>query len=301
MKVQKTAQLTGHNAAIYALSPGQDERHFLSAAGDGWVAQWGLDAPDTGQLLAKVDTQVFSLLFLPKENLLVVGNMNGGVHWVDLAAAEKTKNVAHHAKGVFGVCRVGANIFTVGGDGKLTRWSVQEQRAIESFHLANQPLRAIVFSKKRNELAVGSSDNGIYFLDAGNLELKHHIANAHGNSVFSLRYSPGEDCLLSGGRDAHLKAWALEENFTQHFAAPAHLFTLNDIVFHPRGHWFATASRDKTIKIWDAKNFELLKVLEGLRDGGHFNSVNCLHWMADGKTLLSAGDDRSIILWRVEN
>lgn len=298
MQVQKTAQLTGHNAAIYALSAGRSERHFLSAAGDGWVVEWDFADPENGRLIAKVEAKVFSLFFLKNENLLVAGNMGGGVHWVDLAEEKLTKNIAHHTKGVFGVCRAGPHVFTAGGEGKLTRWSVGERRALESYHLANQSLRAVVFSKKRNELAVGSSDNSIYFLDAETLEIKHHIVNAHGNSVFTLRYSPDGNFLLSGGRDAFLKAWSLAGEYAELASFPAHNFTVNDIAFHPGGHLIATASRDKTVKIWDAQNFKLMKVLEGARDGGHFNSVNCLLWSEFEDTLVSAGDDRSIVLWK---
>jgi WD40 repeat protein len=299
-QVQKIAQLTGHNAAIYALAPGRDEKHLLSAAGDGWVAEWNLEDPDTGRLVAKVDTQIFSLCSLPDENVLVVGNMNGGVHWVDLADEKDTRNVAHHSKGVYGICRVGQSIFTAGGDGKLTRWSVKERRSLESFHLANQSLRAVVYNENRNELAVGASDHAIYFLDAQTMELRHQIEKAHDNSVFVVRYSPDGKYLLSGGRDAHLKSWALEDDFELKHSLPAHLFTINDVVFHPQGHLFATASRDKTLKIWDAENFKLVKVLEGLRDGGHFNSVNRLFWSSHEETLISASDDRSLILWKPE-
>ena len=64
MRIHKIAKLTGHNAAIFALSPGKDEQHFLSAAGDGWIVQWDFENPDPGRLLAKVETQVFSLCLL---------------------------------------------------------------------------------------------------------------------------------------------------------------------------------------------------------------------------------------------
>ena len=105
--------------------------------------------------------------------------------------------------------------------------------------------------------------------------------------------------LLSGSRDAHLKMWDLEKNCEMIFDEPAHWFTINDIVFHPSGQLFATASRDKSIKIWDAQSLQLLKVLEGARDGGHFNSVNRLFWSAHEGQLVSGSDDRSLIIWRV--
>lgn len=298
LQVQKIAQLTGHQASIFALSPDQDSRFLLSAAGDGWIVRWNLELPETGTLIAKVDTQIFSLLNLPDFNKLVVGNMNGGVHWVDLTTPEATKNLAHHQKGVFGILRIGESVFTIGGEGKITRWSLESGRSLESLHLSNQSLRGLDYHVYQQEIAIGASDNSIYILDAATLTLKKTIANAHSNSVFTVKYSPNGRYLLSGGRDAHLKIWDAQNDFQLLSAQPAHWFTINDLVFHPNGHWFATASRDKTIKIWDAHTFELLKVLDTIRDGCHINSVNRLLWLE--AYLLSASDDRSSILWKIE-
>jgi WD40 repeat protein len=225
--------------------------------------------------------------------------MNGGVHWVDLQQPENNRNVAHHQKGVFAICRVKDSVFTVGGDGMLTRWSTDPFRTVESLQLTNQSLRSIDYHAGRNELAVGGSDNAIYLLDAATLQIKRQLPDAHENSVFTVRYTADGRRLLSGGRDAHLKGWDLEEDCETIFSEPAHWFTINDIVFHPNGLWFATASRDKSIKIWDADSFRLLKVLEGVRDGGHFNSVNRLFWSAHEGQLISGSDDRSMIIWRV--
>jgi WD40 repeat protein len=299
IKTTKIAQLTGHNAAIYALANGVKDQHFISGAGEGWIVEWDLEAPELGQLLAKIETQVFSLCHLKEEGIIVAGNMNGGVHWVNLNAPEETQNILAHEKGVFGICQVGDSVITLGGQGKLCKWSIAEQRTTESIYLSHQSLRSIDYSEKRNEIAVGSSDNNIYLLDAKTLGLKYQFTGAHNNSVFSVRFHPTQPVLLSGGRDAMLKVWDLESKEVISEQA-AHWFTINDIQFHPEGKYFATASRDKTVKIWDAQNYKLLKVLETIRDHGHVNSVNHLHWSKHHHYLISASDDRSMILWKFE-
>ena len=182
----------------------------------------------------------------------------------------------------------------------LTRWSAAESRSLESLQLSQQSLRCIAHAPGRRELAIGSSDNNIYLIDSDTLELKHKIEDAHDNSVFSLHYSPDEQHLLSGSRDAHLKAWRLSADPPKLAnSQPAHWFTINSIAYHPSGKWFATGSRDKTIKIWDAANFKLVKVLETIRDGCHVNSVNRLLWHEYEDYLISASDDRSMIVWSV--
>lgn len=297
LQYQRHAVLTGHNAAVFALSPTDEPRFFLSGAGEGWVVRWDMEAPELGKLLAKVDTQIFSLLHLPDLNQVVVGNMNGGVHWVDLAEPAATKNIAHHRKGVYRILRVGEQVFTAGGDGILTRWDIHTARTLESIQLSHQSLRGLAYCPTRQEIAVGASDHNLYFVDAHTFQIKAKIPKAHNHSAFCVQYSPDGKHLLSGGRDALLNVWDAE-NLDLLSSQAAHLFTINDIVFNPAGTLFATASRDRSIKIWDATNFKLNKVLNTIRDHCHVNSVNALLWSTHDNRLVSASDDRSIMLWR---
>ena len=307
MNVKKIHTCTGHRAAIYALGRGRDDRHFLTAGGEGWIVEWNLDNPENGKVIANTETQIFSLCVLPDRSRLVAGNMNGGVHWIERDQPEKNQNIQHHTKGVYDILALGENLFTAGGDGVLTRWDIASARTVESFQLSNQALRAIAYSEKRREIAVGSSDGSIYFLDVETLALKYTIPNAHTNSVFTLAWSPDNSLLLSGGRDAWLRVWesdALSGNSPQPSAAgriseAAHLFTVNHIAYSPDGQLFATASRDKTIKIWDAQSFQLQKVIDTLRYGGHINSVNRLMWMGD-ECLVSVSDDRGSAIWEIK-
>jgi WD40 repeat protein len=299
--LRKYYQFTGHNAAVFALAPGFEPQKVLSAAGDGWIVEWDLTQPDLGRLVAKVETQIFSLATLPGQRRVIAGNMEGGIHWIDLDDPDQNRNIAHHKKGVFAILPIGEDVFTAGADGRITRWSAQEGRSLESLQLSHQGLRCIDYSPQRNELAVGGSDNNIYLLDRNTLEVRHRIEPAHANSVFSVRYAPRGNFLLSGGRDAHLHAWSLDGEPQKIEAHPAHWYTINAIAFHPAGTAFATGSRDKTIKIWDAETFQLLKVLETIRDHGHLRSVNTLHWSAWNDRLISAGDDRSLIVWGADN
>lgn len=299
LSVRPIARLSGHNASIFALVPFSDPRYFLSAAGDGWIVRWDLSEPDLGRLIAKVDTQVFSLCYLPGQDKVIAGDMNGGLHWIDLQNPEATRNIAHHQKGVFAIEKLKDEVFTAGGQGMLSRWSAAESRSVESIRLSNQSLRSLAIHPAGNQLAAGASDNSIYFLSLPGLDWIHTIKNAHENSVFSLRYSPDGRHLISGGRDAHLRVWDIWDDFREISAQAAHWFTINDIVYHPEAQWLATASRDKTIKIWDAVDFQLLKVIETVRDKGHVNSVNRLYWSAYNNYLLSASDDRTIGVWEV--
>jgi len=311
MNVRRLHRSEGHRAAVYALAQGQSPQHVLSAGGDGWVVEWNADDPDIGQLVASVETHIFSLCSLPALGLILAGNMDGGLHWIDRYAPARTRNVQHHRKGIFDIAHVGPHIFTAGGDGLLTRWDLAAARTVESIQLSHQALRCIAVSEQRAELAVGSSDGSVYFLDTETLGLKFVLEKAHSASVFCAAWLPstppppqrggGTKVLLTGGRDAMLRAWNFKlqtSNAELLTELPAHWFTLNHLAFSPDGKFLATASRDKTLKIWDASTLELLKVVDTLRHSGHINSVNRLLWLANGR-LVSCSDDRTLMWWEL--
>ncbi len=318
MNVTKIAHLTGHTGAIFAITEGSDEQHILSGAGDGWVVEWDLAKPDVGRLVAKVERNIFSLLFHKNQNKIIAGDMDGGVRFVDLAEPTQIRNIAHHGgKGCFDLKIIDNQLLTIGGDGVLTRWSLTENRSLESIQLSHKSLRCFDYSKERNEWAIGASDGSVYFVDAPSLDLKDVWQKTHDNSIFSIRYTPDNAYLLTGGRDAHLKLSILSDNTEGVLldkkkdvspvivSLPAHLFTINSLVFHPKNPTlFATASRDKTLKIWqlDARNanIHLLKVIDTIRHGCHLRSINRLFWSNYKDYLISASDDRSLMIWQID-
>lgn len=275
---------------------GEDSGCFRSAGGDGWIVEWRLDAPDTGRVVADTGGRVFSMLALDARRL-VCGDMNGGLHWIDLTDPSKGRDIARHHKGVFDLLLFGDHVWSAGGDGILTRWAADQARAIESIQLSAQSLRTLALSPSRGNLAVGGSDKSIYLLDPETFALNATLKDAHASSVFALAWTPDGRYLLSGGRDAMLRVWDADANFKLVDEQAAHWYTINHLVFSPDGRFFATASRDKTLKIWDAATFRLLKVIDTIRYGGHINSVNRLLWLPGG--LISCSDDSTLKIWAV--
>lgn len=67
------------------------------------------------------------------------------------------------------------------------------------------------------------------------------------------------------------------------------------VAFHPQGNLIASASVDKTIKLW-SRNGKLQKTLKG-----HTESVSRISFSPDGKNLASASHDRTIKIWHLES
>jgi WD40 repeat protein len=291
----------GHQGAIYALHQMAETSSFLSGGNDGWLVKWQIEQPELGVNLATIPGAILSIYYLPSENICVVGDLNGVIYWLDLNNPNITpKAIAHHKKGVFSILHLDGHLFTAGGDGFFTKWSIRDQIPLESIRLSFKSIRCVEYDYQKDEFALGCSDGAIYWVDNSTFNLKESWSACHLPSVFSLAFHPDKERMISGGRDALLKVWDRKDGQLLQ-VIPAHRFTINHLILNTEGNLLFTASRDKSIRVWDSANFNLLASLNGLKGQGHQNSVNRLLWFQKQQTLLSASDDRQILSWKGPN
>jgi WD40 repeat protein len=289
MEVQKRFDLAGHDGSVYCLSTSGLPGIVLSGAAEGVVGAWNIVSGQPSALSIRTGSAVFSMA--EHQGKLLLGLMNGHLHVIDIQRRVELRQLVRHSKTVYALVHAYGHWYSGGGDGVINQWSADFD-LLRSVRLSHKKIRAIAPIPDTGELAVACGDGRIYLLDGATLSdggfLQHHDGG-----VNALCYSGGT--LISGGWDGHFYVWT---DRTLQQRLPVHNFAIYAIVAQPGGHILASASRDKTIKLWDRQTFAPLGRLDHAEHGGHRLSVNTLLW-ADGSTLVSSGDDRRVLVWEV--
>ena len=105
----------------------------------------------------------------------------------------------------------------------------------------------------------------------------------------------GHEVLVSGSDDFTMFLWKPESEKTSHARLTGHQQLVNHVQFSPDGRLLASASFDKSLRVWCGKTGRFLFVLRG-----HVQSVYQLAWSGDSRMLVSGSADSTLKLWSVE-
>lgn len=296
LEITKGLEMSGHAGPVYQVAFGRSEGMVLTASGDQFIAEWNPQLGRASNFAVKLEQPCFSLAYLNRLNTLIAGTGNGGIHVIDLTKKAEIHHLKVHEKGVFAFLDLPEHglFISGGGDGSICIWNPQSWKLLRQLPVGSNKIRQFLVHEDR--LYAASSDGGIYVFDLPWFNLLSVLPGHEGGS-YSLCLHPSKPLLISGGKDAHLRFWHFE-SLKEVRNIPAHNFGIYAIKANPSGRLVATASRDKSIKLWHSDTFEPGGRIHRPVFAGHTHSVNDLTWLNE-EELLSVGDDRKLIVWRI--
>jgi WD40 repeat protein len=288
----------------------------------------------TGADLAKsVFTETFSQIltvaFSPDGKLLATGDVNHEIHIWQVADGKQLLSCKLDEGWVWSVAFSPNGQWLASSANRTVKlWDVQTGTCLQTFRGYTDRVFSVAFSPDGRLLATGSEDHLIRIWDLRTGTLLHTLAG-HTHEVRSVAFSPIEvslptskpglpatatapnskiqvpksNLLASASFDSTIRLWdALTGQCLGRLSG--HTGWVWSVAFSPDGRLLASSSDDRTLRLWDVSAVETLRQGPDLYAQpysqvliGHTQPVRTVAFNADGRTLASGSDDRTLRLW----
>ncbi len=274
------------------------------------------------QLTKRIHTRAeraYAMAFLPDGKLAVAGGrpgQEGDVRIFDLSAKGKTENGVQVLDGVkdrkvmvkqlleaddsvlcLAVAADGKRLAAGGCDRAVRVWDLSEG-------LAKAKLEQTIENHADWVLGVTISTDGKYLATAArdktakvwDLKAKESVMTfpEHQEIVYAVALNRDATTGFSVGGDKQLRTWKPNGEGKNVKTAGGHSDHVFKIAFHPTSPMLATASADKSVRLWDADKVANTKTLQGLTD-----HVFAVAFSPDG-ALVAGGDyTGEVRVWKV--
>ena len=305
----------GHNAEVRCVAWSPDGRLIASGAADHQINLW--DA-ESGQLRRTISTPSSThwIGFTPSGRQLLTSWKHAGMIRVwDVASGEQVRTIQSGMKKV--------RTFVLTGDGQCLiavvsdapyEWSslVGEERLQVWDFATGEKLREFSFKTASAESAVLTVDGAALVIGSGNGVI--HVIDiwsgsetatllGHSHSVGSLALSGDGRLLASGSTDQTIRLWDTK-TWKSVRVLKGHRRSVTSVAFSPDSAFLASGSGTDSyplspgipqrIRFWDVRSGEQVGQFSG-----HDRNTAAVAFSPDGKRLVSAHNNTTLLLWDV--
>ncbi|KAM1087385.1 hypothetical protein ACFX2B_012768 [Malus domestica] len=184
-------------------------------------------------------------------------------------------------------------------EGSLQLWNISTKKKLYEFKGWNSSICSCVSSPALDVVAVGCADGNIHVHNIRYDEELGTFSHSARGAVTALSFSTdGQPLLASGGSSGIISIWNLEKRRLQSVIRDAHDGSILSLYFLVNEPVLMSSSSDNSIKMWIFDTTDGDPRLLRFRSG-HSAPPRCIRFYANGRHILSAGQDRAFRLFSV--
>jgi WD40 repeat protein len=266
---------------------------LLYRAGD--VQIW--DAK-TGMQIANLEGQptiVWSLATTPDGKTLISSGYDGKI--IIWNVAEKKPQQTIEKKGWIrrvALSADGKNFAAGMEDGNVILFEVEGGKELKTVKAHEAAVYDVAFSPDGATLATCSTDKLAKLWDwKAEMPMEKAKLEGHGDAIWAVAWSK-DGALATAGADRKIKLWTAEGK--EEATLEGHKDWVSDVTFSPDGATLASASHDRTARLWDVKERKETASL-----GPHTSTCWSVAFSPDGSLLAVGTHNAGVRVWNLSS
>jgi WD40 repeat protein len=292
--------LTGHTGVVGEVAFSPDGKMLASSGVDGLIKLWDINGKKIQSFKAH-EGWVWGLRFSPDGQTIASGGADKLIKLWSLNGQE-LKTISGHQDMVTEVLfsADGKRLASASNDGTVRIWTITGKE-LQKFAVAGVQFWDLRWSPDGQTLAAASSDNTVRLWNLADQQARVFKTSSQ---VSRLNFSHDGKYLLLASWDNSIRVWQVADSSAYAFGdrvsasqvIAAHNAQITDLNFSHNGQTIATASWDRTVKLWSITG----KALRTLEPDGQ--SKNYAVWSTvfspNDQTLAGVMWDGQIVLWQ---
>lgn len=261
---------------------------LVSGGNSGGILLWNITTGTRLKTLVNSGDQVLSVIFSPDEQLIASATAKS-VKLFDTTTGECLREIdgSYEVTFTFDGMLITTGR-TLGVYAKL--WDVDTNTCLKTLKWSGQEVKSVI-----------SSSDGKFFVsvsqepsdDSRSFVTGEYLKTFEGSGP-CLRFSPGERFVASGGGGrGSMKLWNANGEYLR--TLTGHVEEVNKISISSDGELIASASDDKTVRLWNSSTGSCLKELKG------HASMDNVSLSPDKQYLAASSKDNTLWLWNLKN
>ena len=185
-------------------------------------------------------------------------------------------------------------LYTGSDDGTIRLWDIRTPRCQR--HYSNpSPINSVVLHPNQGELVSCDQNGSFKVWDLGGNVCSHELLPEENVAARSVTISGDGNTLVGATNSGNCYIWKYSAgSFVPHDSVQAHERYITKCLLSPNGKRLATASAEKTAKIWEMEELKLEQTLTG-----HTEWVWDCAFTADSAYIITASSDMVPRLWDI--
>lgn len=241
---------------------------------------------------------VYGLAFSPDGTLLATGDESARIWIWDLKTGKKLREfnrVDAHSRGIqnLSFSSDGKRLLSTGRDDILLQWDVATGKRGARILGSGLNFYGAKFAPTGGRIYTATLGKGAMWYAIANGKPIGNADGTHGQGVIDLDVSRDGTRLILAGRDN--RGQIVDTKTGQRMGwLSGHQDWVVRAAFSPNARIAATASTDRSVRIWDVKQMRAIQTLEGQSAVG-----STIAFSGDGRFLVTSNDLESLQIWSV--